>query len=80
MMSRVHRVASLLNRWLPGACDGAVTARNLPYYLDEFTFRFNSLRSNSSAERFFRLVQRAATTSPATYDAIVERVRSVTAG
>ena len=80
LMPRVHRVASLLNRWLPGACDGPVTARNLPYYLDEFTFRFNSMRSNSSAELFFRLMQRAATTSPATYNAIVERVRSITAG
>ncbi len=46
-MPRVHRVASLLKRWLLGTHQGAVAHQHLPYYLDEFTFRFNRRRSNS---------------------------------
>ena len=36
-----HLVASLLKRWLLGTYQGAVKRGCLPYYLDEFTFRFN---------------------------------------
>ena len=41
LMPRVHRVASLLKRWLLGTHQGAVSREHLDYYLDEFTFRFN---------------------------------------
>ena len=34
LMPRVHRVASLLKRWLLGTHQGAVAPRHLPYYLD----------------------------------------------
>ena len=37
----VHRVASLLKRWLLGTYQGGVRAEHLDYYLDEYTFRFN---------------------------------------
>ena len=40
-LPRVHRVASLLKRWLLGTYQGAVEPAHLDYYLDEFTFRFN---------------------------------------
>jgi transposase-like protein len=36
-MPRVHRVASLLERWLLGTHQGAVRPQQLDYYLDEFT-------------------------------------------
>ena len=41
LLPRVHRVASLLKRWLLGTHQGAVSHEYLDYYLDEFTFRFN---------------------------------------
>src|SRR5450631_1706748 len=37
LMPRVHRVASLLKRWLLGTHQGAVARQHLPHYLDEFT-------------------------------------------
>ena len=41
VLPRVHRVASLLKRWLLGTHQGGVSREHLDYYLDEFTFRFN---------------------------------------
>jgi transposase-like protein len=49
LMPRVHRVISLLKRWLIGTHQGAVSRKHLDYYLDEFTFRFNRRRSKSAA-------------------------------
>ena len=40
LMPRVHRVISLLKRWLIGTHQGAVSLEHLDYYLDEFTFRY----------------------------------------
>ena len=41
----VHRVASLLQRWLVGTHQGRVSHEHLDAYLNEFTFRFNRRRS-----------------------------------
>ncbi|SRR5260370_4457949 len=41
VLPRVHRVISLLKRWLLGTHQGAVGYHHLDDYLDEFTFRFN---------------------------------------
>jgi transposase-like protein len=71
LLPRVHRVASLLKRWLLGTHQGAVAPSQLPYYLDEFTFRFNRRTSKSRGKLFFRLTQQAVNTPPATYQAIV---------
>ena len=46
-MPRVHRVMSLLKRWLLATHQGAVSHKHLDYYLDEFTFRFNRRKSKS---------------------------------
>jgi transposase-like protein len=78
LMPRVHRVASLLKRWLLGTHQGAVAPRHLQYYLDEFTFRFNRRRSKSCGKLFFRLMQQAVSTPPATYDAMVKRSKLAT--
>ncbi len=43
----VHLIASLLKRWLLGTHQGAISHKNLAYYLDEFTFRFNLFGFNS---------------------------------
>ena len=53
-MPRVHRVASLLKRWLLGTHQGAVSEKHLDYYLDEFTFRFNRRRSRARGLLFYR--------------------------
>ena len=54
LMPRVHRVISLLKRWLMGTHQGAVSLEHLDYYLDEFTFRFNRRKSRSRGKLFFR--------------------------
>src|SRR5712691_5182304 len=71
LLPRVHRVASLLKRWLLGTHQGGVAYYYLPYYLDEFTFRFNRRKSKSRGKLFFRLMQQAVTTSPKTYESMV---------
>jgi transposase-like protein len=71
LMPLVHRVAGLLKRWLLGTHQGAVAPQHLPYYLDEYTFRFNRRKSKSRGKLFFRLMQQAASTSPKTYDTLI---------
>ena len=71
LMPRVHRVISLLKRWLIGTHQGAVSHKHLDYYLDEFTFRFNRRRSKNRGKLFFRLAQQAVTVDPVTYYRIV---------
>jgi transposase-like protein len=71
LLPRVHRVASLLKRWLLGTHQGAVGPTHLEYYLDEFTFRFNRRRSASRGKLFFRLVEHAVQVKPVTYETVV---------
>ena len=52
----VHRVASLLKRWLLGTHQGAVRDQHLDAYLDEFVFRFNRRHSRNRGLVFWRLV------------------------
>lgn len=59
-----HLVASLLKRWLVGTHHGAISHKNLPYYLDEFTFRFNRRTARSRGKLFYRLVQQAIAIDP----------------
>jgi len=70
-LPRVHRVASLLKRWLLGTHQGAVAPEHLDYYLDEFTFRFNRRTSASRGKLFFRLVEQAVQVAPAPYRTLV---------
>jgi transposase-like protein len=58
-MPRVHRVSSLLKRWLLGTHQGAVRPQQLDHYLDEFTFRFNRRGSNHRGLLFYRLLEQA---------------------
>ena len=71
----VHRVAALLQRWLLGTHHGAVHAGHLDSYLDEFVFRFNRRTSRSRGLLFYRLVEQAVATAPATYEKIVKSKR-----
>lgn len=71
LLPRVHRVASLLKRWLLGTHQGAITPEHLDYYLDEFTFRFNRRSSASRGKLFYRLAQQAVQVAPVPYQMIV---------
>jgi transposase-like protein len=73
VMPGVHRVASLLKRWLLGTHQSAVRPEHLDAYLDEYTFRFNRRHSRSRGLLFYRLLEQAAVTPPAPYEDIVAR-------
>ena len=60
----VHLVASLLKRWLIGTLHYGIADTHLPYYLDEYTFRFNRRSSRSRGLLFYRLLQQAVNTDP----------------
>lgn len=71
LLPRVHRVASLLKRWLLGTHQGAIAHEHLDDYLDEFTFRFNRRASASRGKLFYRLAQQAVQVEPAPFDTLV---------
>lgn len=70
-MPAVHRLASLVKRWLMSTHQGSVSSKHLDYYLDEYTFRFNRRTSRSRGMLFYRLMEQAAATAPAPYRHIV---------
>lgn len=72
LLPRVHRVASLLKRWLLGTHQGAVQQDYLDYYLDEFTFRFNRRTSASRGKLLYRLTQQAVQIDPVPFDSLVQ--------
>ena len=74
-MPGVHRVASLLQRWMMGTHHGAVQPGQLDYYLDEFVFRFNRRTSRSRGLLFYRLLQQAVITKPVIYEKIITSPR-----
>ena len=67
----VHLVASLLKRWIAGTLHHGVAKRQLDYYLDEFTFRFNRRRSRARGLLFYRLLQQAVRTDPHPMSALI---------
>ena len=80
LMPRVHRVASLLKRWLLGTHQGAVSHEHLDYYLDELTFRFNRRKSKNQGKLFYRLAQQAVAVDPVPYKEMVKCFGRVGAG
>jgi hypothetical protein len=70
-MPQVHRLASLLKRWLLGTHQGAVSHDQLDYYLDEFTFRFNRRHSRHRGLLFYRLLEQAVATDPRPYKTLI---------
>jgi transposase-like protein len=76
VMPRVHKVASLLKRWLLGTHQGGIQRQHLDYYLDEFTFRFNRRRSNTRGLLFHRLAEQAVAVRPVPYRDIIAKPRN----
>ena len=71
ILPNVHRVASLLKRWLLGTHQSYLNKNKLGYYLDEYVFRYNRRTSNSKGLLFMRLLEQAVITEPVTYDKII---------
>jgi transposase-like protein len=67
----IHLVFGLAKRWLLGTHHGAVSAKHLPAYLEEFVFRFNRRTAKSISHRFARVVEHAIQTPPITYRTLV---------
>jgi len=64
VMPGPHLVSSLLKRWTAGTLHHRLSYQHLPYYLDEFTFRFNRRNSRARGMLFYRLLQQAVDTDP----------------
>ncbi len=77
-MPAVHRVASLLKRWLLGTHQGSVSPQHLDAYLNEFTFRFNRRTSRRRGLLFHRLLEQAVLTPPMTYKDTIRPDRRTT--
>jgi transposase-like protein len=71
LLANVHRVASLLKRWLIGTHQNYIGGENLKYYLDEYTFRYNRRKSKSRGLLFYRLIEQAVVHSPVQYKDII---------
>jgi hypothetical protein len=71
VMPRVHRVASLFDRWWLGIHQGAIRPPHLDYYLDEFTFRFNRRSSKARGLLFHRLMEQAVDCTPVSRKMII---------
>jgi transposase-like protein len=67
----IHLVFGLAKRWLLGTHHGAVSAKHMPAYLDEFVFRFNRRTAKSISLRFARVVEQAVRARPTTYRDLV---------
>ena len=70
ILPNVHRIASLLKRWLLGTHQNYIGEDYLSYYLDEYTFRYNRRKSNSRGLLFQRLVEQGVKHEPVEYKLI----------
>ena len=73
LLPGVHRIASLVKRWLLGTHQGSVDGAHLQAYLDELAFRFNRRTSRSRGLVLHRALQLAVGHEPVRYrDLIVD--------
>jgi transposase-like protein/ribosomal protein S27AE len=72
ILPNVHRIASLLKRWLLGTHQSYLNKNKLGYYLDEYVFRYNRRTSNSRGLLFKRLLEQAVVTAPVSYANILK--------
>ena len=71
VLPNVHRIASLLKRWLLGTHQSYLNKNKLEYYLDEYVFRYNRRTSTSRGLLFLRLIEQAVITEPVSYKKII---------
>lgn len=70
VLPNIHRIASLMKRWLLGTHQSYMNTKHLEYYLDEFAFRYNRRTSKSRGLLFYRLIEQAVVHKPVTYKEI----------
>jgi len=73
VLPNVHRIASLLKRWLLGTHQSYLNKNKLEYYLDEYVFRYNRRTSTSRGLLFLRLIEQALVTAPVSYEKIINK-------
>ena len=73
VLPNVHRVASLLKRWLFGTHQSYLNKNKLEYYLDEYVFRYNRRTSKSRGLLFLRLIEQGVKTHPISYGEIINQ-------
>ena len=71
----VHRVASLVKRWLLGTHQGSFSADHMQAYLDEFAFRFNRRGSRARGMLFYRLLEQSVAMHPISFRELVANPR-----
>ncbi len=71
VLPNVHRIASLLKRWLLGTHQSYLNKNKLEYYLDEYVFRYNRRSSKSRGLLFLRLIEQAVSIAPVSYKQII---------
>jgi hypothetical protein len=64
-------VVKALDLWLFITHRGGVLAKHLPYYLDEFTFRYNRRQDETPDMLFTALLRQALAVGPVTYEDMV---------
>ena len=69
----VHRIASLLKRWLLGTHQSYLNKNKLEYYLDEYVFRYNRRTSKSRGLLFLRMIEQAVKATPVSYKEIINQ-------
>jgi transposase-like protein/Zn ribbon nucleic-acid-binding protein len=72
LLPNVHRIISLLKRWLLGTHQGAVRRKHLQAYLDEYVFRFNRRKSAQRGLLFYRLLECTMLVPPITLRELFE--------
>ncbi len=71
VLPNVHRIASLLKRWLLGTHQSYLNKGKMEYYLDEYVFRYNRRTSKSRGLLFLRLLEQAVITKPVSYTEVI---------
>jgi len=73
LLPHVHMVDSLVKRWINGTHQGAISRKHLPFYLDEYSFRFNRKLSTYRGKLFYRLVQQSVITPHSSLKNVIKK-------
>jgi transposase-like protein len=74
LLPAVHRVFSLLKRWMLCTHQGAISRKHLQRYLSEFEFRFNRRSSHAPTHLFQRLMEGVVRDGHCPYKGIVGKI------
>jgi hypothetical protein len=80
ILPNIHRIATLLKRWLLEIHQSYLNKNKLGYYLDEYVFRYNRRASNSRGILILQLHEQDVITEPLTYRKIIKEKLRVLIG